>query len=273
MSESWKNVRCACIPLQELTVLADLRGRSEIRVSTAGDKAWVWWGAESDLLEEILVRRILPLPGVELFTVRGGCWYRLGAHLPAFGWCVDPGSPGVLLERMILPTPIEAEQPLGALPDPMRVCLVRDERSLVRPASAFRCALSVLSAWAERATSAQLACLQAAWTEGSQVEEGAAGTPASVLVLGKMGMLPLLPEGVRFWGTDLLIPLGFRADPGLPELALTSALGASASDLVVLDEDGFELIARGTFKPLCRAGIRLASEDSKAVGPGGRSRR
>jgi hypothetical protein len=27
---------------------------------------------------------------------------------------------------------------------------------------------------------------------------------------------------------------------------------------VVLDEDGFELIARDAFKPLCRAGIRLA---------------
>ena len=72
------------------------------------------------------------------------------------------------------------------------------------------------------------------------------------------GELPLLPESVRYWGTDLLVPLGFRADPELPEGAIRRVVGAGDGDLVVLDEEGFELIARDAFKPLSRAGIRLA---------------
>src|SRR5262249_37173877 len=148
-------------------VLADVRCRPGIRVSTTGDRAWVWWGAECDFLEEILVRRIAPLAGVELFSERGGCWYRLGAHLPAFGLHVGDDAQRVSLERVLVPAPFQPEPPSGPLPEAMRVSLVRAERSLVRPPSALRCALRTLAEWAERATTKQIGCSQAAWTGGS----------------------------------------------------------------------------------------------------------
>jgi len=263
MTAPWKDVRCASIRVEELSRLADLRGRPEIRVSIAGGMAWVCWEPESELMQAILVRRLLPLPSVELFTERGGRWYRLGEHLPAFSVPIRDGSAGVPLDRIVLPAPIQAQRPEGIPTVSQAVCLVRDDRSRARPSSGLKCPLGVLAAWAESATSAQIARLQAGWSGGSSRSEG----DAEVLVLGSPGAIPLLPDGVRFWGTDLLIPLGFRADPELPEPALHHALGAGATDLAVLDHDGFELISRAIFKPLSRAGIRLARESSKGAGP------
>jgi len=113
-------------------------------------------------------------------------------------------------------------------------------------------------------TSARLASLLAAWTAG-------AGQPgqADVLVLGAPGSLPEVGSGRRFWGDDLLIPLGWRADPELPEPALRGAVGAGPDDLVVLDVAGAELIARAAFQPLSRAGIRLADRGGPSDRPEG----
>ncbi len=72
-------------------------------------------------------------------------------------------------------------------------------------------------------------------------------------------MLPASLGGSRFWGVDVMIPLGFRADPELSEAALRRLVGAGPDDLVVLDANGYERIPRGSFRPLSRAGIRLAS--------------
>jgi len=270
MTARWTDVRCASIPVEQLSLLADLRGRADgVRVSIADGIAWVYWEPESEQMHAILVRRLMPLPGVRLFTERGGRWYRLGECLPDFGVPVCDGSAGVPLDRIILPTPIQAHRPEGLPAVSLRIRLVRAERSQARPASALRCPLEAIADWAERATSAQLARLQGGWSRGSGHGEG----EAEVQVLGTPGSIPLLPDGVRFWGTDLLIPLGFRADPDLSEPALHRALGAGAGDLAVLDHDGFELIARRIFKPISRAGIRLAWEGNKGAGPvgGGRS--
>ena len=82
-----------------------------------------------------------------------------------------------------------------------------------------------------------------------------------------VGELPLLAESVRYCGTDLLVPVGFRADPELPEGAIRQVAGAGPGDLVVLDEGGIELIARDAFQPLSRAGIRLAHGSLLRQGP------
>jgi hypothetical protein len=116
------------------------------------------------------------------------------------------------------------------------------------------CGLDRLSSWAEQATSARLASLRAAWTAGPGGEPGA----DEVLVLGAPGSLPELLGGLRFWGVDLLVPLGLRPEPELPEPALCRAAGAGSNDLVVLDGQGYELISRDAFQPMSRAGIRLA---------------
>jgi MoxR-vWA-beta-propeller ternary system domain bpX2 len=177
--------------------------------------------------------------------------------LPAFGVPFRDGADGVLLDRLLIPGKLAAQRPERRFSDALRVGLVRDERERFRPATALRCSIQVLFVWSEQATSSQLASLRGAWRVASEGEE-AADADRDVFVLGATGELPLLPESVRYWGTDLLVPVGFRADPDLPEGAFCRVVGAGALDLVVLDEGGFELIARDAFKPLVRAGIRLA---------------
>ena len=254
VTTAWKEVRCARLRANDLRVLADLRGRAEVRVLLVGDRAWVCWPADSEMLPEVLVARILSLEGVELFTERGGLWYRLGEHLPAFDVPFRDGADGVLLDRLLIPGKLSAQRPEGRVGDALRTGLVRDNREGFRPATAFQCSLQVLFDWAEQATSSQLGSLQGALRIASDGER----EDADALVLGAAGELPLLSESVRYWGTDLLVPVGYRADPDLPDGAFRRIVGAGVGDLVVLDEDGFELIARDAFKPLCRAGVRLA---------------
>ena len=81
-----------------------------------------------------------------------------------------------------------------------------------------------------------------------------------MLLTGSSNSLPFMPDGLRFWGTELFVPLGFRAEPDLPASAIRSAAGARPDELAVLDEDGIELIPRAIFKPLSRAAIRMIRE-------------
>jgi hypothetical protein len=256
MTPEWKEVGCARISVEDLRFLSDLRRGPGIRVSIVGDRAWLCWEPGSEGAHEALVRRIWPLRGVELFTKRAGRWYRLGEHLPVFDVPESGGSSGVPLERIVLPKPITARRPGDVPPDPMRLRLVKDQQGQARPATAVCYRLSSLAAWAECASSAQLAALHGAWTEGPK---GAADL-AEVLVLGVAGRLPLLPGGLRFWGMEVLIPVGFRTDPDLSESGLRRAVAAGPEDLVVCDWDGFELVSRAVFKPLSRGGIRLARQ-------------
>src|SRR4051794_28728165 len=113
MTVGWKDVGCASIPVRDVSVLADLRRGSEIRVSIGGDRAWIRWEPGSEVMQHVVVRRLLPLRGVELFTRRGGRWYRLGEHLPAFGVPVGDGLDGVPLGRILLPQPMTVRRPSG----------------------------------------------------------------------------------------------------------------------------------------------------------------
>jgi hypothetical protein len=51
---------------------------------------------------------------------------------------------------------------------------------------------------------------------------------------------------------------------------MRGVVGAGEGDLVVLEEGGIELIPRDVFKPLDRAGIRLAREFEGSGPEGGR---
>ena len=123
-----------------------------------------------------------------------------------------------------------------------------------RPWRRVRCELhaGAIVIWAERATTAELLAVRGAWIRPADPED----KQAQVLLLGPAGSLPALEEGTRFWGTELLVPLGFRAEPDLPAAAIRRAAGATADELAVLDEDGIELIPRAIFKPLSRAAVR-----------------
>lgn len=238
----------------DLRVLADLRARAEIRVLVVGDRAWVRWQGDAALTSEILPGRILPLEGVELFCERAGGWYRLREHLPALGVPFRTDEEGVGLDRLLIPAKLSAQRTSGSLPERLRIGMVRDEGQGIRLATAVRCSLKAIFLWAEETTSQEISRLRGAWWHGAAggQEEG------EVFVFGEPGSLPHLVDSVRYWGTDLLVPLGFRSDPDLPSEAIRSAAGAGAGDLLVIDEHGIELIDLEAFEPLSRAGIRLA---------------
>jgi hypothetical protein len=263
MTSPWKEIRCVSLRVDDLQALADLRGQAEIRVTLESGRAWLFWPATSDAMAQVLARRIMPLAGVEVFTERAGTWYRLGERLPAFGVPIERESTSVPLDQAVIPTKLSAERPNRDRGEPLVVRVVRDHAQRARDASALRCSLRVLCAWADRATSSQLARVHAAWLPPLPGETG----DAEALVLGAGGVLPLLPRSVRYWGTELLVPLGYRAEPDLPAPALRRVVGAGSAELAILDEDGCELIARAAFGPLCRASVRLAHDRSCADRP------
>jgi hypothetical protein len=236
MAHPLDNVSCARLPADALQALAGLRCLPGLAVRLDGADAWLHWPPG----EERVLRSLLPLPGVELYERRDGLWYRPGRHLPSFE--VPAESGGQPLEHVLFPAPIEPEPPPALSLRPDRVRLARD--GTARPATALRCGLAELARWADTATGPRLAALRAA------------RCGASVLLLGRR--LPPLPAGRRFWGERLLVPLGFRPEPALPEKTLLEALGVGAGELAVLDADGAEVVPEDVFGPLSRAAVRLA---------------
>jgi hypothetical protein len=232
-------IECACLPESSLPALADLRHEPGVLVSVREGRAWVRWGPENSAILE----RLRPIAGVELYARSGGLWRRLGHRLPSFG-VPDDDEEGVPLSRMLIPLPLRPE-PIGiARFEPVALTLVPDD--VPRPASALECGVKALAEWAEMAPSAWLGSLQAAHSSDR------------VMIRGRR--LPPLGEGRRFWGNAVLVPLGLRPEPDLPETALRAALGAGDEELLVLTSDGFEIVPVAAVRPLSRAGIRLAAE-------------
>jgi hypothetical protein len=234
-------VGCASLPLAALPALAGLRCRAGVTVQVEGERAWLHWPAG----DESVLRCVLPLRGAELYEQReDGLWYPPGHHLPA----LDVPADGTArpLENVLFPAPVEPEAPLALSLAPRPLRLVRDGRS--RPATALLCPLAELLSWAEKATTAQLTAVRAA--RGAD----------HALLLGRPP--PPLPGGRRLWGERLLVPLGFRPDPALPEPTLLEALQVTDDGLAVLGPDGVEVVPRAIFEPLTRARVRLAVRGS-----------
>jgi hypothetical protein len=232
-------IECASLPASLLAGLSDLRRDPGVTVTLVGDRAWVRWDSASSMVLD----RIRPIAGAELYSRRGGLWHRLGHRLPSFGLPVDDGA-GMPIHRVVTPLPVQPEPPGADAIEPVGLTLVPDD--MERPATAVECELVVLGRWAEMATSASLGTLRVS-RSGDRA-----------LVLG--GPLPPLAGGLRFWGRIVLIPLGMRPEPELPEAALCAALGAGDDGLLLLKPDGAEVVPPGAFRPLTRAGIRLALE-------------
>jgi hypothetical protein len=264
----------ASLPREALPVLAGLRARSSVHVTLEAERAWVSW-PEGD--EEVL-RRVLPVSGVELYVHRDGRWHRFGHHLPAFG-ATSRGEPQPL-DRVLYPAPVQPVPPPASGLQPVALGLAPDHRP--RQASAGAYGLSELTAWAEAVPSARLKALRAACHDGR------------VLLLGTR--LPPLPGGERFWGERVLVPLGYRPEPALPESAVREALGAAEEELLLVrgsksvlqepasrgrqppetsvkrsssgaDAPGspgveVQIIPRAAFEPLTRAGLRLAAREA-----------
>jgi hypothetical protein len=236
---------CACIAASDLASLADLRRAPGLRVLPYGARVWVAWEGDGSAV----LRRVLPLAGSEVFERREGRWYRCGCRLPSFDLPLDADD-DVALSRALVPGPLRTVVSEDSSVRPLPLALMRTPQP--QPATALRCRLDALGRWAERATSARLGALRGA----------CAGR--DVLLTG--ANLPPLTGVVRYWGNLVWAPLGYRPEPGLGESALRAALGISEAEVLVLAVDGYECVPRDAFRPLTRAGIRLAQERQREGG-------
>jgi len=236
---------CASIPQAALPVLAGLRCAPEVQVQILGERAWLRWPANNEKVLQLL----LPVPGVEFFLWREGQWYRPDSRLPTASVpeLRDPHQ----LHRVLLPVPVQPIPPSVPGGRPVEIELRRSERP--RLSTALGCRITDLVRWADTAPTAEIEAVTAA------------RSGEDVLLRG--GRLPALPAGERFWGRDLLIPLGYRPFPELPERDLCAALGVGEDEIGLLclgnraEESGravLELLPAEAFEPLTRAGLRLA---------------
>jgi hypothetical protein len=236
VQDLWKDVSAARLAVAHVAALAPVRNQDDVRVHTDGESAWVRWPAG----KPDVVRCLLPVSGVEFFTHRDGHWFRFGSRLPTAE--SPPSGDGRPVSAVLFPAKFEPALPTVETAPPVRLGLVRGGEP--KAATALACTLVDLAKWADTATTAELTAVRAVRSGGR------------VVLLGSR--LPAVASGTRFWGTDLLVPVGFRPDPDLPPAALRTAVAAGEGELVLLDHDGAELIPKAAFEPLTRAGLRLA---------------
>jgi hypothetical protein len=236
VQDPWKDVSAARLAVAHLAALAPVRDRSDVRVHTDGEAAWVRWPAgKTDV-----VRCLLPVPGAAFFTWRDGLWFRFGSRLPTDE--TPPTDEGRPVSALLFPAKFETVAPSKETTTPVRLGLVRGGEP--QAVTALACPLPDLARWVDTATTAELAAVRAARCGDRAV------------LLGSR--LPAVASGTRFWGSELLVPVGYRPEPDLPTAAVRAAVGAEDGEVVLLDHDGAELIPKAAFEPLTRAGLRLA---------------
>jgi hypothetical protein len=233
--DPWQSVSAARLPAAALDALGPVRDRPDVRVSVAGGVAWVRWPPP----RADVVRCLLPVPGAEFFTRRSERWFRFGSRVPTAD---APPAEDRPLASVLFPDRLAPTNPPADFAPPVVLRVVRGGDP--QPATALACALADLAVWADSATTAELAAVRAA-RDGSRA-----------LLLG--AKLPAVASGVRFWGTDVLVPVGFRPDPDLPPPLLREAAGVGAGELLLLAEDGAEGVPESAFEPVTRAGLRRA---------------
>ncbi|MEO2088427.1 MAG: hypothetical protein ABGY75_02885 [Gemmataceae bacterium] len=234
-ADDWEGVTEARVPFAALPRLARLRDRADIRVAEAEGVAWVrWTTSRTDV-----VRALLPEPGVMFFRVVNGVRFPFGSRLPTSD---APPADDRPLASVLLPAAAEPTPPDEVPPPRVPLRLVRGGGP--QPATALLCPLESLRHWADSATTAELAAVS-----------GVVSGERAVLFGAK---LPAIPDATRFYGTGVLLPLGFRLDPDLPPAVVREAVGATTGEVVLLTADGHDRIPRDRAEPLTRAGLRLA---------------
>lgn len=235
----WADVSAARLPLASLPALAAVRTQAGVRVHhLEGDSpiVWVTWPTGSS---EVLAC-LQPAREVEFFSRREGKWFRFGARVPTSDR--PPSGPGLALDTVLIPRKADPLPPTRSGLDRVSVRLVRGGAS--HPATALRCPLRDLLPWAETALTAEIEALRAA-RRGEQVI--LRGYPP-----------PSIPGATRYWGTTVLIPLGFRTDSDLPSAVLRAVAGVDAGEVLMLDEAGAFVVPESAFAPLRRAAVRAA---------------
>lgn len=237
MTAPFASVAAALIPEPALAVLAGLRARTDVTAVVSDGYAWV----EGPAGDADLWPRLLAVPGATFFVRSEGRWYPLGSRLPA-GHVPLMGRARPLCD-LIHPAPVSPVPPVSLERSGVRLTVVRGGEP--RPATGLRTTLRDLLPWAEAATTRDLAACSAA------------RCGEAVLVRGER--LPAVPGPERFHGVRVWVPLGCRAEPELPEDVLREAAGVAADELLILTEAGAEAVPESAFRPLTRAGVRLAT--------------
>lgn len=239
------DVGLASLPISNVSALAPLRTHPGLEAHEHGERLWLRWQAG----DERILPWLLPLAGLVLYTERNGVWHRLGQSLPAFD--APPTWQGRSLSSLLSPSPVQPVPAPSLSSERVGLRLVRD--TVPRSASALRCPLTALARWADFALTADLETLRAAHLD------------RDALVLGDR--LPPIADGQRFWGRQVLTPLGFRPDPLLPESALRELLGLLDGDVALLLDGRADIVPAAVLQPLTRAGIRRVPESGYSLTP------
>ncbi len=234
--DPWLAVVAARVPEHRLDALAPVRDRPDVLIVREGAIAWVRWAAS----HADVIRCLLPVPDVELFTTRDGHWFRFGRRVPASDR--PPQGDARPLAGLVVPDRIEPISPPTSRTDPMRLSIARS--SVHQAVTALACEIADLRNWSDSATTAELRSVRGAITG------------IRVLLRGKS--LPFVPSATRYWGDTLLVPIGFRPDPDLPAQLIHAAVQAAEHELVVFGPNGADIVPTSAFEPLTRAGLRLA---------------
>ncbi len=237
-TDPWADVTAARLPASALAHLAAVRDRPGVRVDVLDELAWVTWTNH----HAEVIACLLPAAGVEFYVRRGKEWFRFNSRVPTSDR--PPDGAGRPLDAVLVPERLEARRPDTT---PLRKLAVRIVRGGgLHPTTALMCTLVELLRWVETATTLDLTSLSAAHN-GERV-----------LLRGEK--LPIIPGATRYWGSAVLIPLGFRTEPELSAGILRVVVGAQTGDVVVFDETAVAVIPDLAFAPLTRVGVRLAAE-------------
>jgi hypothetical protein len=234
MLHSLDQVRCASLPKEALPALVKLRC-SDVRVAVTPTLTWVRW---PDGNEEA-VRILFTIKGAKLYVERDGIVYPLGGYLPATD--VPPVQTFEPLAACITPAPLGAE-PVDSPPlEPLRLTLVPDQHQ--RRTTAMLCNLATLKEWVKSPAVSHLLLdsLRAARCRDL------------VLLIGKR--LPLLASCTRLCGSEVLVPIGYRTEPDLPESLARAALGVAAEEILVLTDRGGDIVPKRVLQPMSRIGV------------------
>ncbi len=232
----WAAITLARVPAAGLAALASVRHRPGVGVRADGAFAWVHWPAG----RVEVAYALWPVPGVLFFRPDGEQWIPFGKRLPTS--LRPPTAESQPVAGVIVPDRVTAVPPPTASPSWLRLGIVRGGPP--RPATALACIVADLAAWADAATTRELGRVRAAVCRGR------------ALLLGDA--LPTVPRSTRYWGSDVLTPVGFRPHPDLPPAVIREAVGATADEWVLLGEGEAELLPRSEFTPLSRPRVRLA---------------
>jgi hypothetical protein len=236
--DPWRAVSAARLPVGGLSALAAVRNREGVRVLLADGVAWVRWPAG----QSEVVRCLLPVPEIAFFTHSNGLWFRFGHSVPTND--TPPSGEGASVAAVLAPERFEPLPPNPQTWSPVALTVVHGGE--LKPTTALTCTISELAKWADSATTAELAAVRAARSGECAV------------LLGKQ--LPAIPTATRYWGKEVLVPLGFRAEPDLPEATLREAVGVSKDELLLLNKTGAVVIPLSVFESLTRASVRLGAQ-------------